>query len=106
MIIGTFSFAQERNQVVVDGNNLFFIDMNGMTTTIEGLKIDKIGVVKEFPDLKEDENWKIKAIERLKEHIKKFKTEKEKMYYIKDELIKFGHEPILIQRAGFRPQKF
>lgn len=107
MIQGTFKLAQDLVQVVVKGNELLFYDVaSGQITTIAGLKFDLNGVIKEFPDLKDDEDWKKKAIERLKEHIKKFETEKEKMYYVKSELEKFGYESLYYQIAGFRPVNF
>lgn len=102
----TMKFGGELIEVVVKRNQLFFYDTaSQMTTTIEGLKLDKQGVIKEFPDLKEDKQWKEKAIYRLKEHIKKLKTEFEKVNYIKEELKQHGYTPLFIQRAGFRPQK-
>ena len=75
-------------------------------TSIKGIKLDKKGVVKEFPDLEEKDNWRVEAINRLKEHIKKMKTEKERMEYVKEELKKQGYEPLFYQEAGFRPKKF
>ncbi len=77
-----------------------------MITPITGLRLSKSGTIKEFPDLKEDEEWKKKAIERLKEKMKKFNTEMDKTEYIKEELIKFGYEPLFYQRAGHRTKKF
>ena len=106
MIKGTFEFAKERADVIVDGNNLLFYDSNGMMTTIDGLRIDKTGVIKEFPDLENDDDWKKKAIERLKEHIKEIKTETETLDYVKEELEKFGWVPLYKQRAGHRPAKW
>lgn len=107
MILGTFQIGSEMIEVIIDGGNTMFRDTaSGTTTTIHGLKLSKQGVIKEHPDLKDDEEWKVKAIDRLKEHIKKLKTETKKINYIKDELIKHGYEPMFFQRAGHRPQKF
>lgn len=107
MIIGVFQLGGEVIEVIVDKNNIMFRDASsGTTTTIHGLKLDKSGVIREHPDLKGDDEWKKKAIERLKEHIKKFKTEIQKINYIKDELEKFGYTPMYFQRAGHRPKKF
>jgi len=75
-------------------------------STVEGLQFSKQGVIKEFPDLEDDEDWKKKVIERLKEKIKTFNTEMEKTNYVKEELEKFGYEPLFYQRGGFRPKKF
>ena len=92
--------------VVIDDNNTMFCDSSGVITTIEGLRLSKSGVIKEHPDLENDENWKKKSIERLKEHIKKLKTENNKINYVKDELQKHGYRPLFKQRGGWRPQKF
>ena len=62
MIKGTFEKFGEPINVIVDGNNMFFHDINGMITTIEGLKLDKVGTLKEFPDLKDKEECKKIAI--------------------------------------------
>lgn len=107
MILGTFSIGSEMIEVIIDGGNTMFRDAgSGTTTTIHGLRLNKAGVIKEHPDLKDDEEWKVKAIDRLKEHIKKLKTEDKKINYVKDELIKHGYTPMFKQRAGHRPQKF
>jgi len=107
LLKGTFQFGQDIIEVVIDGNNIMFMDVsNGMITTPEGLRISKSGVSKEFPDLKDDEEWKKKAIERLKEHIKTFDTADKKLNYIKNELVKYGYTPLFKQLAGWRPKKF
>jgi hypothetical protein len=94
-------------KVVVDGNNVSFYDTaTNMLTTIEGLQFNKAGIIKEFPDLADDLDFKLKAIERFKEHIKSFKTEDEKIEYIKTELTKFGYTPLLKERKGFRPVRY
>lgn len=105
MIKGDFRLGVDNIEVVVDGNNLYFYK-DGTITTIEGLKLDKTGTLKQFPDLKDKEDWRKIAIERLKNHIKKMKNEKEKIYYIKDELEKYGYTALFLQKAGWRPEKF
>lgn len=107
MINATFQLGSDLISIKVEGNNLGFFDIGtGQMTTLEGLRLSKSGVLKEFSDLKDDANWRKKAIERLKKHIKTIKTEMNKMIYVKDELIKFGYEPLHYQKAGFRTQKF
>ena len=107
MIKGMFKFASDLAEVIVDGNNLLFYDVSSQTiTTIEGIRLSKSGVIKEHPDLKDDEDWRKKAIERLKEHMKKYETEQEKLNYVKLELEKFGWISLYKQRAGFRQEKF
>jgi len=73
--------------------------------TIDGLKLDKLGVIKEFPDLKDNKDWKKIAIERFKNKMKELKTEKEQASYIIEDLSKYGYEPQYLQREGFRPVK-
>lgn len=107
MIIGVFQLGGDQVEVIIDKENTMFRDTSsGTTTTIHGLKLNKPGVIKEHPDLKEDAEWKLKAIDRLKEHIKSFKTEDKKINYIKDELSKHGYTPLFKQKAGWRPAKF
>lgn len=79
---------------------------SGVTTTIHGLRLNKAGAIKEHPDLKDDKEWKKKTIERLKQHMKKFKTENQKINYIKNELTKHGYTAKFKQRAGFRAERF
>ena len=73
---------------------------------IEGIRLSKNGVLKEFPDLENNEDWRKEAINRLKEHMNKMETEREKIDYVKKELEKFGYTALFFQRAGFRPEKF
>lgn len=107
MIIGCFQIGGDQIEVIVDANNLMFRDTtSGTTTTIQGLRLNKAGVIKEHPDLKDDEDWRKKSMDRLKEHMKKIKTEDKKIEYVKDELEKHGYTPLFKQRAGFRPKLF
>lgn len=107
MILSVYQLGGEQSEVVIDGNNLMFRDPYTQTiTTIEGLKINKGGVIKEHPDLEDDSEWRKKAIERLKEHLKKMESELIKLDYVKKELTKFGWKPLYFQKVGFRPQKF
>lgn len=107
MYRGLFKFGSEMIEVIVRGNELLFSDVSsGIISTIDGLKINKSGVLKEHPDLKDDEEWRKKAIARLKEHVRKMETEEQKIDYVKDELVKFGWEAKHKQRAGHRPKKW
>ena len=107
MILSVYKLGSEVMEVVIDRNNLMFRDTSSqMITTIEGIRILKAGVLKEHPDLKDDVEWKKKAVERLKEHMNKMNTEMEKTNYVKEELFKFGYTPLYFQKAGFRTQKF
>jgi hypothetical protein len=107
MIKITLQFAGDNSEIIIRGNELLFFDIgSGMMTTVEGLKLSKSGCIKEFPDLKDDEEWKKKSIERLKENMNKFDTEMEKMNYVKNELEKQGYQSLFWQKGGWRPQKF
>ena len=101
---------QHINQIVevrVEKNNIQFRtdEYGGAFVPIEGLRLDKKGVEKENPDLKDDKKWREKAIERFKEKVKLFNTEMEKINYLIKELKKCGYKPMIMQRKGFRPQK-
>lgn len=107
MIKGTFRMAADVVEVIVKGNELLFCDSStGMISTIEGIRLSKVGVVKEHPDLEDNEYWKKIAIDRLKEHMQEFNTEGDKLNYVKNELIKFGYDALYKQKGGHRPQKF
>ena len=105
-IKGSFRIASEIIEVIINGNDIMFLDENNTITTMDGLKISKEGTLKEFPDLKNNEEWKKLALERLKEHLKKLENNKKKLEYIKEELTKFGYEALFYQEAGHRPKKF
>ena len=108
MPIGTlFEFGSEVIEVRIDGNNCLFRtkDYGGAFHPIDNLRLDKSGVVKEFPDLKDNKDWREEAIKRFKEKLTNMKSEKEKMDYVKEDLKKYGYKPIYSQRDGHRPQK-
>jgi hypothetical protein len=105
-ISATFKIASDIIISVINGNNLMFMDSNNNIAVLEGLKLSYQGVLKEFPDLKDNDNWKSIALKRLKEKIKSFNTEMEKIIYIKNELTKFGYEPLYYQQHGWRAKKF
>lgn len=98
-------FASDVFRIIVAGNNVYFTDSSGVSSTIDGLRLLKSGVIKEFPDLKDDDDWKKKAIQRFKDKIKSFETDMEKINYIKEDLRPHGYKPLYIQRSGFRPKK-
>ena len=102
-----FQLGPEIVEVRIDNNNILFRnnDSNGMFTTIEGLKLSKVGVIREFPDLKDNNDWQNIARGRFKEKIKGMNTEMEKANYIIKDLKKYGYEPKYMQRQGFRPEK-
>ena len=107
MIQAQIRLGGEVNSVIVKGNELLFQDVSsGQTVGLPGLRLSKAGALKEHPDLKDNPDWRKISIDRLKEHVKKFSTEMEKINYIKKELEKFGYEPMFYQKAGWRVKKF
>jgi hypothetical protein len=106
MIGVIFNYLSEIVEVRVDGTNVFFrTSQSPIFATIEGLRIEKSGVIKEFPDLKDNPEWKNIAIERFKEKIKSYNTEMERVKYIIEDLNKYGYVPLYYQRQGHRPVK-
>ncbi len=106
MIQAVFKLGGDQIIIEVDGNNVMFMDVgNSQLTNIEGLKLHKPGVLKEFPELKDNPDWRKIAIQKFKEKIKNFQTETEKIDYIIEDLRKYGYEPLYKKRKGFRPQK-
>ena len=106
MIKTTFSLGSDMIETIIDGNTIKFFDVStGMITTIEGIRLDKSGSLKEFPDLKDNEDWKKITLDRFKTKFKSFKTENEANNYVIDELTKQGYKAIMKQRAGWRPTR-
>jgi hypothetical protein len=107
MIDVIFMLGGDHIFVRVIGNNIKFSNSSqgNLFASIEGMKLSKAGVIKEFPDLKDNENWKLIAIERFKEKIKECKTENEKVEYIIKDLSKFGYKPLYKKKAGFRTER-
>lgn len=102
-----FEFNLEYIEVrVYDSNCLFRIkDTNKGFATIENLNLNKAGCIKEFPDLKDDKDWKDKTIKRFKQKMGNYKTETERANYIITDLEKFGYIPRYYQKSGYRPIK-
>ena len=71
--------------------------------TIDGIKLDYTGTIREFPDLQNDIDWRNKAILRFKEHLKKLQNEEEISKYIIKELRYKGYTPKIKQKDGQRP---
>jgi len=103
-----FDFGGEPVEVRIDGNNCYFrtLQFGGAFATIEGLKLDYNGVCREHPDLELAKDWREQAITRFKDKLKTFKTEMEKINYIKEDLKKVGYVPLYMQQQGHRVVKF
>jgi len=105
-IQAVFRLGGDQIIIEVDGNNVMFCELgSGSLAPIEGLQLNRPGVIKEFPDLKDDDEWRKKAIERFKQHIKSFNTENERINYVIEDLRKYGYAPLFKRRNGFRPEK-
>ena len=101
-----FNFGADIIEVKIKDNNIFFRTSQFQNFgDIDGIKLNKVGVLKEFPDLKDNEDWMSIARDRFKDKIKKMKTEREQADYVIKDLQKFGYTPMWEQAAGFRPKK-
>ena len=107
MITILFGFGSDKILITIKGSKIFFssTEYGAVESTIEGLNLDYNGVIREFPDLEGDDNWKEKTIKRFKEKIKELSTEKDRADYIIYDLQKYGYVPEQIQKGGFRPEK-
>jgi len=83
---------------------MFYDIGNNLLSPIDGLKFNRTGVVKEFPDLEFDNEWRAKSIDRFKEHFREIKTEQAKVSYVITELSKNGYTPMYTKRKGWRAQ--
>lgn len=107
MIIILFSFGNEKVLITIDGEKVWFSNTNygAVKSEIDGLQLDRDGVIREFPDLEDDVEWRTKVIERFKKKMKKFATEEDRADYVIFDLRKYGYVPEQIQKEGFRPRK-
>ena len=102
-----FRFGSDHVLVRIDGTTVLFGNtaQGPKMATIDGIRLSKEGVIKEFPDLKDAEDWRIKAIERFKIHISTLGSEKERIDYIISDLKKWGYVPVRLYRGqGYRPE--
>ena len=104
MIDLLFYFGNELILIRIDKNVVLFgnTQYGNRLASIDGIKLNKEGSIKEFLDLKDDSKWKEKTIQRFKEKINKFNSEKEIAKYIIDDLKKFGYVPKAMQVMGHR----
>lgn len=101
-----FQFGSERIVIRIIGENVLFVDLqNNIMSPIEGLKLNRQGVIKEHPDLKDNPEWKQIAIQRFVDKIKALPSETKRMEWMIKEMKNMGYKPLFQQRAGFRPKK-
>ena len=109
MIDLAFRLGNEHVLVRIDDNTLYLgntIQQFQLAPFDEKhIHLSKAGVIKEFPDLKNDENWERKSIERFKVHFKSLKTKEAKIKYIVEDLRKHGYTPMYKQETGRRIEK-
>lgn len=69
------------------------------------LRFDLNGVLKEFPDLKDNPEWRKIAMERFIQHVKSLGSEQLVDEYVVKDLEKHGYVPKLRMIQGFRPER-
>jgi hypothetical protein len=99
-----FQFGGEVVETKVIGTQVYLrtSTFGSQFVSLDSLYFSKAGVVKEHPDLEGDDEWKIKAIARLKEKLKEMSSESKVVDYLIEDLAKHGYVAKYKQRAGFR----
>lgn len=102
-----FRFGTDIVEVRIDGHQVLFRSsgFGSQFATIEGLKLSYQGVIKEFPELIDNPNWKIEAIAKFKDKIKELNDEKLITKYVEEDLSKFGYTLVARGIPGHRIQK-
>ena len=91
----------------IDGRNIMFFQvMNGVMiqSPMEGLRFVYSEVIKEFPDLKDNTDWKMEAIKRVKKKISSLSSELAVYDFIVEDFKKYNYVVIARQRFGFRKE--
>jgi len=102
-----FKFGTDLVAIKIENKKLQFCKLQGgyiKYSPIEGLKMSIPGILKEFPDLKDEDEETIRrtAIKRFKKHVMGLKTEVEIQEYLQKDLKKHGYELKYLKRPGFR----
>lgn len=102
-----FQYLNEFVLIRIDGKNLLFgnTTYKNQLATFDGLKLNRQGTIREFPDLATNIHWETIARERFKQKINSMQSEEEIEKYLIEDLRKFGYIPKLKQKKGFRIQK-
>lgn len=106
MIDVLMKFGTEIIFIRVNGHNVLFAsstERNKMTS-IDGLRLSYDGVIKEFPELKDNPNWRIEAIAKFKDKLKSLENEDAVTNFIVNDLSKFGYVPFKKMKIGHRPE--
>ena len=106
MIDLIFYLGSEVVFVRVQGHNVLMASgTNGaQMATIDGIKLSKSGVVKEYPDLNSHPNWREEAIGRFKAKLRELSSEDAIANYVIEDLKKHGYIPKYKQIAGHRKE--
>lgn len=107
MIELIFYFGTDIIMIRIIGHRVTFVNstFGAIESTIDGLKLSKSGVIKEYPELKDREDWKEEAIRRFKNKIFELNEEEAIAEYIIMDLKKYGYIPKWKQKQGFRRTK-
>lgn len=107
MIEVIFYFGTEIEMLRIRGNHVTLCSgSNGsVEATIDGLKLSKAGIIKEFPDLKDRTDYEEEAKRRFKDKIRELNNEEAVAEYLIMDLKKFGRIPKYKQKQGFRRVK-
>ena len=103
-----FQLANEMIVVKIEGKIVLFSTSAfnfQKFVPIEGLKLNKEGILKEHPDLKDlpFEQMKQEAIKRFRKLLDSFEHEEDVKLYVIKELEKHGYVLKTIKQKGFRP---
>lgn len=101
-----FTFGGDVLDVRIINHQILFRTSGSPYAETDGLKLDKVGVIKEFPELKDNEDWKKIAIQKFKDKIKTMSDEKAIRDYVIEDLNKHGYKLIAEQKAGFRMKRY
>lgn len=106
MIDVIFQLADTYILVRVDGVRVTFANtmFGAQMADITGLKLSQAGVVKEFPDLKDNPEWKTIACQRFKDKIASMRSDDERAIYLIEDLKAHGYIPKFKQKSGFRKE--
>ena len=100
-----FRFGTEIIEVRIDRTNCLFRTGQTGFVTIDNLRLDKSGVIKEFPDLEDKDNWREEAVKRFKDKLKELNTEDERVKYVVEDLKKYGYVLMYKQKQGHRVER-
>lgn len=106
MIELLFSLGPDFILVRITGNKIEFANsgVGMMMGTIENMRLDKAGVIREFPDLADNDDWHKIALQRFKEHIAILPGEDAISTYVIKELRTYGYTPLRRQIQGRRQE--